>query len=107
MGSLGSKVSQLLCVKNPWKEHCGRKDCFPCMTKGGQCMVQNITYRKVCNHCTKEGRKSEYIGESSRTGYDRGADHFKALTSKDQTNPLVEHWQDSHHGIERDFSMTI
>ena len=33
---LGSKVSQLLCVKNPWKEHCGRTDCFPCMTKGGQ-----------------------------------------------------------------------
>ena len=70
-------------------------------------MVQKITYRVVCNHYTKAGRKSEYIGESSRTGYDRGADHFKALTNKDQTNPLVEHWQDSHQGVDWDFSMTI
>ena len=70
-------------------------------------MVQNITYRIVCNHCTKEGRKSEYIGESSRTGYYRGTDHFNALTNKDQTNPLVEHWQDSHQGVDWDFSMTI
>ena len=77
------------------------------MTKGGQCMVQNITYRIVCNHCTKEGRKSEDIGESSRTGYDRGTDHFNALTKKDQTNPLVEHWQDSHQGVDWDISMTI
>ena len=105
--SLGSKISQILCNKNPWKEHCGRVDCFPCMSKGGTCMTQNITYKISCQLCAEEGRASHYIGESARTAYDRGGDHLKALNSRNETNPLVEHWVNSHQGVEWKYSMKV
>ena len=70
-------------------------------------MTKNITYQITCQLCSEEGRTSQYIGESDSTSYDRGGDHLKALNSKDETNPLVEHWQNSHQGVEWRYTMKV
>ena len=77
------------------------------MSQGGKCMIQNITYQVDCMSCLNEGKKTSYIGESSRTGFYRGCDHYKALENRDSKNPIARHWLEEHQGTEWDFRMTI
>ena len=72
---LGTKIVDLLSQKNPWEGKCGRISCFPCRNKeeeAGRCMQQNITYKIECRKCKEVGVKVQYVGESARTGFDRG-----------------------------------
>ena len=50
-----------------------------------------------CEDCSKSGRTALYIGESSRTFWDRASDHQKALI-KDTSYGIVRHWQEWHPG---------
>ena len=72
----GVKLSQKLIKKDPWtKTACGRSKCLPCSNskeeKHGKCNKENITYRIGCKGCKEGGVTACYIGESSRTMFQR------------------------------------
>ena len=47
----------------------------------------------------KTGIKKVYIGETSRTFFDRASEHTKALATKDNTYAIVKHWETDHPEI--------
>ena len=82
--TLGSKFSQSAL----WGEtQCGRTDCVTCEQGGEElppCTKNNLLYENICSTCNegarkkgelgnvKEGAPSLYVGETSRTIYERG-----------------------------------
>ena len=88
---LGPTVASKLIKKEPDPQPCGRQNCLPCKTKAGVCQRQGCLYKLVCNICTREAREKQilYIGESSRTPYDRGAEHLKLMEKEDRESPAV------------------
>ena len=62
------------------KEDCGRGNCMIHTTGGrGRCDRENVVYQGHCLACRDIGRKSVYVGESSRSGYVRGKQHIEAI----------------------------
>ena len=60
-------------------------------------MRQGAIYKITCKTCeSNHDVESCYIGESSRTLYDRGLEHLKAIQSLDTESPLVEHHLGAH-----------
>merc|ERR1712002_900867 len=49
----------------------------------------------------------EYIGETSRSTYERSIEHQRALRNKDQKSPLYKHMEECHPGKEPNLLMTI
>ena len=45
----------------------------------GNVLEKNVLYEIVCEGCRGEGKTTKYFGETARTGYDRGAEHWKSL----------------------------
>ena len=70
-------------------------------------MVQGVVYRILCNLCGEEGVKTEYVGETARTSYDRGEEHWNALETGDSSNPMVEHMEEYHPEHQHNFSMKV
>ena len=61
---------------------CPRQDCFMCKTAEkdkGKCRLTNIVYKIECRECSLTGSKVQYWGETSRSGYERSAEHKKDL----------------------------
>ena len=78
-----------------------------CSGSPGKCKRKNIVYTFKCNLCKEEDKIGVYFGESSRTGYDRGAEHAAALAKMDQNSPLVEHHLEIHEGRTPSFTMEV
>ena len=60
--------------------------------------------------CDGEGdktRKSLYIGETNRTPYERGLEHWEGLKKKDPADPLWKHTMGSHNGTHQDYEMSV
>ena len=62
---------------------------------GVQGLMQNLL---------EKGEKVYYIGESSRTLFDRGLEHLTAIKKGNKESPMVEHADEKHPG-ELDFSI--
>ena len=108
----GTTLKQILCRSNPWvKEGCGRgNDCFPCRGEGGaggNCQQEGIVYKISCEQCKVRGVTSEYVGESSRTAFLRGAEHLADLASRSEKSPLWKHCTEEHAGVEVQFRMRV
>ena len=86
----GMPLSRLLPSTNPWGPgDCGRADCPVCdqgVEKSQNCKKRNILYESSCKLCQvdgkkdgkldqKDGSKGVYVGESSRSMYERGKEH--------------------------------
>ena len=94
----GTTLADLLVKKNPWLElkgGCERLDCLICASSGGKgtsCRRENICYAIECKLCEVAGEESSgegtleknllnekkivrYLGESSRSGYERIKEH--------------------------------
>ena len=85
----GTTVERLIHTKDPWAGTCARPDCFLCTTgKPGSCMKQGIVYKISCITCLDADRKTDYIGETARTSYDRGTEHLDALRGGQEAIPL-------------------
>ena len=48
------------------------------------------------------GSECKYWGETSRTAYDRGSEHLRAMRNGDKESPMVEHWLKEHGDIIQD-----
>ena len=80
---------------NPWaKDGCSRDDCFPCKPgagEGGVCRRENLTYVMTCGTCSVNGVRKVYWGETSRTLYQRGKEHWSAYLSESDKSALHKH----------------
>ena len=106
---LGPTLASKLLKKEPNPLPCGRGNCLPCRSKPGVCQRQGCLYKLVCQLCIKEGREKStvYIGESSRTPYDRGAEHLRLMERNDLESPAVEHTTEMHPCQETSFSLEV
>ena len=76
-----------------------------CRSSPGKCLRQGLVYTITCQVCkVNRGLSVVYTGETSRTGFDRGAEWLDGLRRKDPSNPLVEHIND-HHPQSIDYKM--
>ena len=81
----------------PWLDRSyGRADCFACQSKAGICKKRNSTYTIKCKTCEAEGKKRQYVGETSRTIYDRLQEHQEALEKKTDSYGVMKHWLEEH-----------
>ena len=123
----GMKLEDLVAGKDPWRGgDCGRPNCFLCSTKNitekdlkKDCTKRNILYEIRCLSCEKkekdeidekvenEKEKKEmkdqikiptYIGESSRSAYERGFEHLNKLAALDSDSHMLRHMVSSHKG---------
>ena len=97
----GKKLQDILVKANPWGDsHCGREECQPC--EGGltgKCQAEGAVYSYTCDRCKVEDeRLSQYIGETSRTLFQRTNDHRAAMEREDEDNAMVKHQYDWHDG---------
>ena len=78
----GIKIASLLVRKNIWLElqgGCQRPKCYVCKSqhgKGISCRLENICYQITCSICEKQEKKVIYIGETSRSAYERILEHM-------------------------------
>ena len=108
----GTKLSAILCKADPWAgATCGRTNCFPCDSsgegQGGGCLKENVLYKLTCTTCRKEDTCAEYVGESSRSLFQRMAEHIGGAKRKDPRNPLFSHIQAYHPGLQAEPSSTF
>ena len=94
----GVTLQAMLFKTDPWCLPCGR-NCKMCESMPGKCTKKNAIYRYDCKICEEEdGRPTSYIGQTARTGFERGEEHRKAMENEDPESPFVEHQQEKHPG---------
>ena len=122
----GVTLKDLLVNKNPWQElngGCGRQDCHLCLSqqgKGTSGRREGVCYRMECLQCENGGEgthKTWYIGESSRSAFERLSEHmwlFRHRKEGDQekqeaSSALWRHSRDAHNGAleEKDWKSSI
>ena len=96
----GKSLQGILTRSNPWREkECGGKDCLICKTEPkGDCRVESVVYQVECKKCEEQGKKSVYVGETGRRGWERGEDHLRAWRGKEEGSFLWKHEANQHGG---------
>ena len=92
----GANLGSILVCKDPWKMECGRSNCRICPHQPGKCDQKNTFYRWTCLLCQEKGQKSQYFGETSRSSFERIAEHLKMIEKEDENSPMVEHIMEFH-----------
>jgi hypothetical protein len=107
--SAGMALSRLLPSTNSWGPvDCGRLDCVPCSQQDESqqdCRRRNILYENQCQLCKvvleKDGNERRgfqkagqglYIGETSRSLYERAKEHQRDRDAKEEDSHQVKHW---------------
>ena len=62
------------------------------------CTRESIGYALECVECREKGLIRRYIGESSRSAYNRGKEHTIAIESGEAGHPMVRHGWEEHEG---------
>ena len=60
-----------------------------------------------CKKCKEQEVTTTYYGESARTGFDRGADHYSAMRNGVKNHPVVAHFLESHPQEQPEAQMKI
>ena len=115
----GDSLEGLLHRSNPWSgADCAREKCLLCETKqvhpkyeNQNCSKRNVVYETWCESCRLEeeeksgkqdGKKDQklykYIGESSRSCFERGREHQSDLEQLKPTSHMLKHVLDKHEG---------
>ena len=117
----GSSLGQLFSNRNPWAgTACGRTDCYTCHQGGNSerkedCFRRNILYKSTCVTCedreiekgktskNKKGKadlsgKNVYVGETSRSLYERSREHVKDGADRTEDSHIAKHWEQVHKG---------
>ena len=109
----GIQLARLFSTDLARGKHCGREDCQPCgMSEESKtnCKQQNVLYESRCGLCNKEEdvkrssqkeeeapRRGIYLGETSRTLYERSKEHVADAVSFKEGSHIIKHWISSHH----------
>ena len=114
VGRCGSSLRSKFPLSTLWEgSQCGRKDCTTC-TQGAekipQCTKTSVVYENICQKCNKEARgkkelesvveDSIYIGESSRSIYERSKEHWEDWRSRSSKSHILKHQELAHEGAE-------
>ena len=104
----GSALKMILPSTNPWGNiDCQRNDCLIC-SQGDEevqdCRRRNILYENRCTVCQvgKEGDTFQkdglgiYVGESSRSLYERSKEHEKDRNDEQEESHQLKHWVLDH-----------
>ena len=112
--SSGTQLCRMLPYTNPWKgQQCGRSNCYTCSQEGEEiqnCKQRNILYESACSECnpekTSKGKVDKfkqykeqqgvYVGESSRSIFERAAEHLKDAQDGKEDSHMVKHWKIDH-----------
>ena len=107
----GDTVKDTVHKSNPWAGgDCQREDCLLCRSgdKNGDCRRRNLVYKTQCGECKEKGKDTVYVGESARTGYERGLEHQKDAKQKKENSHIATHCAENHSGQGREkFSMKV
>ena len=103
----GQAVKHLAKPEPLRKTGCGRENCFPCKTGGGNCEKSGVGYRVRCETCGRAGKVVEYEGETAYNGFTRGLEHEACQRQRDESNALWKHCELEHGGQRANFSMRV
>ena len=80
-------------------KNCGRNNCFPCTSGGkGSCRSVGINYSIYCCECEQEDGEKVYHGQSARTGFIRGEEHWNDFEHRREKSVLWKHCREKHEG---------
>ena len=97
MEKSGRTIQILLVKPVPWAGNCGRDNCFLCNSGNtGVCMDQWALYQIDWLLCKMERKKTNSIGETARTLWDRGVEHLDKLKRKQPESVLHCHQELEH-----------
>ena len=119
----GTSLKSLFPTNNLWDgQMCEREDCTTCQ-QGAEmlpnCTKSSVLYENVCGLCNpKAGEDKEltgvrldiptlYVGESSRTIYERSKEHWSDWRSKSDSSHMWKHQMEEHRGEEPKFYMRV
>ena len=111
-----SALSMLLPSTNPWgTQFCMRLDCVTCHQGDERlldCRKQNILYESECTLCKEDNKagkekargslkvgKGIYVGESSRSIYERAKEHQADRNKNSEESHQIKHWLTSHEEL--------
>ena len=95
----GKSLQSLLCNSNPWaKKHCG--SVCPICDSGdlGKCRSESVVYEIRCSLCEKRGKRKVYLGETGKSGWERGEQHWRGWRKKEKNSCLWKHNINDHDG---------
>ena len=109
----GTKLANMFSTDLTAGDSCGRDDCRPCGSKSEQrqnCKKRSILYESTCGLCNpetekpsnlqkdnqKQKRKGIYIGESSRSLFERSREHHVDAEDFKPGSHMVKHWMTTH-----------
>ena len=110
----GTPLGSLLSNKNVRaRQECGRLECRVCLQTGEKredCVRRNILYESECVKCGSEIKDGDvimersgtnaslYVGETSRSLFERTSEHWQAADSLKEESHMVQHIEESHKG---------
>ena len=108
----GTSLKSVLCKSSPRENNCGDSECSVCACddiKGLECRKTargGIGYEIQCMECDRNGTKSLYHGETSRTLYTRIKEHMHSSSDTPHDNkPLLKHNMIHHPGKQANFKI--
>ena len=86
---------------------CFRMDCAVCQSNTGKgsalCQVKSVVYTGTCRLCNDKHKsnptaphKGIYVGQTSRTLYERLNEHQKSLKRYENSSFMFKHWASAH-----------
>ena len=123
----GTKIVDMLHKNNAWQgEDCRRPGCLMCSTKvrtgrdlNQDCTKRSIVYETWCLTCAEREEKKiteevddeeeqkrkirkiklhKYVGETARSGYERGLEHGRDLEEMKKESHMLKHFFTHHEG---------
>jgi len=61
-----------------------------------KCTIEGVGYLLECWACRLVGKVAIYVGETSRSPYQRGRGHQKEVNEAKRSHPMVTHFQETH-----------
>ena len=97
------KLKSMLMQGNPWERNtCPRQDCHSCKTEDklrSDCTRPNITYVSECTLCKDQNNKVQYLGESSRSLYERTKEYISDAHKQKPDSQIFTHGRNDHPEI--------
>ena len=73
----------------------------------GMCKKESVCYEIECMKCKEEEDESVYIGETSRSAYERLIEHERGHRKKEKDNPLWKHDHLLHKGEKQGYRAKV